>query len=101
VFLAERDGAVRGYGAVHNHFFGREFLEMLMVDRACRGMGIGTALIRHALQACRTDTLWASTKQSNLPMQALLTKTGFMRSGLIHGLDADDPEIVFRAEVRK
>lgn len=96
VFLAERDGIPLGYSVVHSHFFGRDFLELVMVGQPFRHQGVGTALIRHAMRTCRTDTLWTSTNRSNLAMQALLTGLGFIRSGQIDGLDADDPEIVFR-----
>jgi len=101
VFLAERDGVALGYGVTHDHFFGRDFLELVMVDATARGQGIGTALILHARRACRSDCLWTSTNSSNLPMQSLLERLGFIRSGRVEGLDEGDPEIFFRAPAER
>ena len=39
--------------------------------------------------------MFTSTHASNLPMQALLAKSGFEPSGIIHNLDPGDPELVY------
>lgn len=94
--LLEEDGAILGYAVLNHGFFHQPFLEMLMVAASSRGTGVGTALARR----CRdltpaTEKLWTSTNASNLPMQALLDRLGFVPAGRIDHLDAGDPELVY------
>tara|TARA_R110002124_G_scaffold114535_13_gene269305 strand:- start:12299 stop:12733 length:435 start_codon:yes stop_codon:yes gene_type:complete len=97
VSVAECDDTVVGYGVLHNHFYGRSFLELVMVASPHRRKGIGSVLVRHALQICQSTELWSSTNQSNHAMQGLLDRLGFVRSGIIENLDPDDPELIYRA----
>jgi ribosomal protein S18 acetylase RimI-like enzyme len=97
-FCAEVEGVVAGYGVLQLHFFGRPFLEMLMVGEGYRSRGIGTTLIVHAARLAAGEQLWTSTNQSNQPMRRLLEHLGFTPSGVIEGLDEGDPELVFRLE---
>ncbi|MGV8853234.1 MAG: GNAT family N-acetyltransferase [Devosia sp.] len=101
LFVAERDDKIAGYGVLHNHFFGRSFLQLVMVAIASRRQGVATELLSHALQLCRSAQLWTSTNQSNLAMQALLAQSGFVRSGIIDNLDPGDPELIFCATVSR
>ena len=96
VVVAERNGDCVGYAAVRDSFFGRPFLEMVMVAESCRGEGIGRAFVRHVAGLSPGRILWASTNESNLPMRGLLTDEGFVPAGRIEGLDEGDPELVFR-----
>jgi GNAT superfamily N-acetyltransferase len=68
---------------------------MLYVDANFRRAGAGSALLKHLESICRTSKLFTSTNLSNLPMQSLLAKTGYVLSGVIHNLDEGDPEIVY------
>jgi len=43
----------------------------------------------------RSDDLFTSTNRSNVHMIHVLENLGFQRSGVIHNLDPDDPEIVY------
>jgi GNAT superfamily N-acetyltransferase len=95
-WLAVRDGRVVGYAALTHGFYHRRFLEMLMVARGERRTGVGAALIAHCVTLLAPgEDLWGSTNQSNTPMQALFTRTGFEPSGRIDNLDPGDPELVF------
>ena len=71
---------------------------MLMVDPTYRRMGIGVALMQHLESECKTPKIFTSTNLSNLAMQALLAKLGYERSGIIHNLDPNDPELVYMEE---
>lgn len=77
------------------HFFGRDFIELLLVDPAVRRSGIGRALLRYALDGAATSQVFTSTNTSNLPMRSLLQKEGWSFSGTLDGLDEGDPELVF------
>lgn len=99
-WVAEVDGQVAGYMGLEYMFFDRGFVSMLYAHPAFRRRGIGTALMQKAETLCRTDGLFTSTNQSNLPMQALLQKLGFVCSGFIENLDPSDPELVYFKRVR-
>src|SRR3990172_5792197 len=73
---------------------------MVYVDREFRRRGIGSALVRHMEQSCKTAKLFTSTNRSNKPMQALLDKLGYQPSGVIENLDEGDPELVYVKRVR-
>ena len=111
--VAEVGGTVVGYVAVvPEHFFGRTFVELLLVARPYRRTGVGAALLRAALaEAARVpdadaeaepEAVFTSTNASNAPMLALLRREGWTLSGTLDGLDEGDPEVVFyrRAPVR-
>jgi GNAT superfamily N-acetyltransferase len=77
------------------HFFGRDFVELLIVDPAHRRSGIGRSLLREALATAGTAQVFTSTNASNRPMRALLTAEDWSFSGGLGGLDEGDPELVF------
>jgi len=39
--------------------------------------------------------IFTSTNQSNLPMQILLQRRGYLSAGVVLHLDPDDPELIF------
>ena len=85
------DGAVTGFVIVKPaHFFGRDFLEFLIVDPALRRSGIGRALLRHALATVGTSQVFTSTNTSNHPMRSLLEAEDWSFSSELDGLDDDD-----------
>jgi len=89
-------GAVAGFAVVMPaHFFGRDFIELLMVDPARRRCGIGRSLLRAALAAAGTEQVFTSTNTSNQPMRSLLQAEGWSFSGKLDGQDEGDPELVF------
>jgi len=89
-------GAVAGFAVVKPaHFFGRDFIDLLMVDPARRRCGIGRNLLRAALAAAGTEQVFTSTNASNQPMRSLLRAEGWSLSGELGGLDEGDPELVF------
>jgi ribosomal protein S18 acetylase RimI-like enzyme len=90
------DGSVTGFVIVKSaHFFGRDFIELLIVDPALRRSGIGRALLRHALATAGTSQVFTSTNTSNQPMRSLLEAEDWSCSGELDGLDDGDPELVF------
>jgi hypothetical protein len=65
-----------------------------------RRNGAGAALVKHIESLCQTPKLFTSTNLSNLPMQSLLAKLGYILSGVIHNLDEGDPELVYFKRLR-
>jgi GNAT superfamily N-acetyltransferase len=92
----EGQGTLNGFVIVKpQHFFGRDFVELLQVTRAMRRSGIGRALMEAAQALEGTTQLFTSTNRSNEPMRALLEQSGWYFSGELSGLDEGDPELVF------
>jgi hypothetical protein len=77
------------------HFFGRDFLELLMVSSLARRSGVGTGILRALLRMDGTNQVFSSTNRSNAPMRELLSKEGWRFSGELVGLDPDDPEMIY------
>jgi ribosomal protein S18 acetylase RimI-like enzyme len=94
-------GAVVGYAVLETGFFGHGFVAMVVVDPACRRRGVGAALVRHAETHCRSARVFTSTNASNGPMQALLAKLGYERSGVVDDLDPGDPELIYSRLLRE
>lgn len=78
----------------HGHFFGRDFVDLVVVADRARRQGVGTALLVAAVGAAASPRVFTSTNVSNLPMRALLAGQGWHLSGRLTGLDEDDDEIV-------
>lgn len=78
----------------HGHFFGRDFVDLLVVAPAARRQGVGSALLCAAVGAGVSERVFTSTNRSNVAMRALLAGQGWEISGSLGGLDEDDDEIV-------
>jgi GNAT superfamily N-acetyltransferase len=94
-FVAVVEEAIIGYGVLNYGFYDNGWIDMLYVHADHRRCSVSTALMRHMESLCQTPKLFTSTNLSNLPMHSLLTKSGYLISGIIHNLDEDDPEIVY------
>ena len=99
-YVAVIDANVVAYAVLNYKFYDNGWIEMLYVHPQFRRQGIGSALIRHLINECRTPKLFTSTNQSNVPMQQLLATLEFDRSGFIENLDESDPELVYFKRLR-
>ena len=94
--LAEEDGAIAGFTALTRGFFHAPFVELLFVAASARRRGVGLALLRECMaRTASGEKLWTSTNESNTPMQRLLARAGFIRSGIVENLDEGDPELIY------
>ena len=95
-WITGRDDMPEGYLALsRRHFFGRDFVSLLVVKASARRRGLAGALFQAAETSATTRQLFTSTNQSNRPMQALLETRGYQKAGALTHLDPGDPEIVF------
>lgn len=85
-----------GYAVLEYTFFEQGFLTLLMIAPAARRRGVGARLLGAAETACTAPKLFTSTNVSNHPMRGLLSRAGWQRAGILHGLDEGDPELFFR-----
>jgi ribosomal protein S18 acetylase RimI-like enzyme len=81
------------------HFYGRDFVELLFVAPAYRRRGVGQSLMRRTLADAATSRVFVSTNQSNEAMRALLASGGWVLSGILVGLDEEDPEHIYFHDV--
>jgi GNAT superfamily N-acetyltransferase len=77
------------------HFYGRDFVDLLLVSPDSRRQGVGRLLLREAVRHSGTVRVFTSTNRSNLAMQGLLAAEGWCLSGQLDGLDEGDPELVY------
>jgi ribosomal protein S18 acetylase RimI-like enzyme len=99
--LHERDGQLVGYLIMKSRgFFGRDFIELLVVATKERRTGVASRLLHEALSQSSTRQTFTSTNESNEAMIGLLREHNWTFSGQLEGIDEGDPEFVFfkRAE---
>jgi GNAT superfamily N-acetyltransferase len=95
VLVAFEDGRAIGAALVRRgHFFGRDFLEHLVVVVDARRRGHGRRLLEAFATVARTRA-FTSTNESNGPMRRMLESAGFTPCGEVRGLDDDDPELFY------
>jgi ribosomal protein S18 acetylase RimI-like enzyme len=73
---------------------------MLYIKEEYRRRGIGIRLIKHLESKCKVEKLFTSTNKSNKPMQKLLNKMNYQKSGIVHNLDPGDPELFYFKKVK-
>lgn len=94
-YLGICDGETAGFAIFDYSFYRLGFLSLLFVLPQYRHKGVASALMHFLEQNCTTPKLFTSTNLSNLPMQTLLVKRGYLLAGIIHHLDEGDPELVY------
>ena len=95
ISVARVEDVVRGFVIADESFFGQSYVRLLMVHPEFRRRGLATALMRAAELGCQAGKLFTSTNQSNIPMQRLCDRLGFVKSGYIENLDEGDPELIY------
>ena len=95
IAVARVDDVIRGYVIFDESFYDQFYVRLLLVHPDFRRRGLATALMRAAELDCQTGKLFTSTNQSNLPMQQLCARLGFIKSGYVENLDVADPELIY------
>ena len=93
--IAKADNKVAGYLVFNKSFYHNNFIDLLIVDQLFRRQGIGTALIRFYENIIKKGKIFTSTNKSNVIMQKLMNKLGYIKSGIVYNLDEDDPEMIY------
>ncbi len=84
-----------GFVIFDYRFFDQGWIELIIIGDAYRGKGIGEQAIDLICKKSKTDKVFTSTNRSNMPMQKVLTKSGFSFAGKLIGLDEGDPELFY------
>src|SRR5262245_15100527 len=94
-FVARCDALLEGFVVLEHSFFGQGFIPLVYVERSRRRQGVGLRLLATAELECQTAKLFTSTNASNVAARSLFERAGFVPSGTIENLDANDPELVY------
>jgi ribosomal protein S18 acetylase RimI-like enzyme len=89
------DGRILGFAVMTRDFFQSAFIELLAVAPDQRRRGLGTAIVEYCDRRTANEKLFTSTNQSNVSMQGLLEKLGFIPTGILENLDEGDPELFY------
>ena len=88
VFVAESDGAIVGWASLSpynlRHGYRMTVEDSVYLDPTWRGRGLGTALLRHlidAARACGHHTIIAAISAEQAPSVALHARAGFVEAG--------------------
>jgi ribosomal protein S18 acetylase RimI-like enzyme len=100
-FVCTESGRILGYGVLEYSFYEQGFISMVYAAGDQRRQGIGAALCSALEEHCTTPKLFTSTNQTNVPMQLLLQKRGYVESGIIFNLDPGDPELIHFKRLRQ
>lgn len=73
-YIAVYDGIIKGFAIMNYTFFDNAFITLLMVAEKYRQCGIGSALLDHLFNECKTQKLFTSTNKSNDPMKNCFQK---------------------------
>ena len=102
ILIAVLNERVVGYIVLHARaFFGRDFVDLLVIDPRYRRQGIGNELLHQAIEHSSTNRIFTSTNESNTPMVELLNRDGWEFSGRLEGMDEGDPEVVFFTDAKQ
>jgi GNAT superfamily N-acetyltransferase len=74
---------------------GHPFISYLCVAPSHRRRGVGDKLLADAERRRVGTRLVTATEEDNAPMRALLAKRGYVRSGVLHGLNENGAGEVF------
>jgi len=94
-FIILAGNSAVGFAIFDYRFFDLGWIELIIIDKAYRGKGIGTEAMNLLCQQSKTSKVFTSTNSSNTQMQKALHKAGFTFAGTINGLDEDDPELFY------
>lgn len=94
-FIISADDTDAGFTIFDYRFFEQGWIELIIIEEASRRKGIAVSALELICKQSKTDKVYTSTNQSNLPMQKALGKAGFTYAGKIEGLDKGDPELFY------
>lgn len=93
--VAKEDDVIIGFLIYDTSFFGCTFISLLIVSPSKRRKGYATLLLDGLMGIAPTKKVFSSTNQSNISMQKVFDRNGFIESGIVNNLDDGDPELVY------
>jgi GNAT superfamily N-acetyltransferase len=98
-FVGGRSQEAEGILISAETFFSRPFVSLLFIEEPARRQGLASGLMTAAEAKYPGRQLFTSTNQSNLPMQTLLQRRGYLPAGVILHLDPGDAELIFMKQL--
>ncbi|HVZ81961.1 MAG TPA: GNAT family N-acetyltransferase [bacterium] len=76
-------------------FYSHYFIDLVVVHPKMRRYGVASAMIRAMEAFSAGNKLFSSTNKSNVAMQSVFERNGFVKSGFISHLDRNNPELIY------
>jgi GNAT superfamily N-acetyltransferase len=94
--LLIEDGIAVGFLVFSANFFGKVFIELLIIEKEKQNKGYGSKFLSlFESYKAPIEELFTSTNCSNISMKKLLIENGYIESGIVNNLDVNDAEIIF------
>ncbi|TXC92903.1 GNAT family N-acetyltransferase [Metabacillus litoralis] len=93
--VVKEEEQIVGFLLYDTSFFGCSFISLIIVLPNKRLKGYASSMIEYMVSHSPTKKVFSSTNQSNVKMQKVFIKNGFIQSGKIENLDEGDPEIIY------
>lgn len=95
VFIAFVGRIPAGFLIWTKDFYSHYFIDLVVVHPQMRRHGVAVAMIRAMEAFSAGNKLFSSTNKSNLAMQSVFERAGFVKSGFISHLDRNNPELIY------
>ncbi|RSK26314.1 GNAT family N-acetyltransferase [Bacillus sp. HMF5848] len=93
--IVKEENAVVGFLIYDTNFFDCTFISLIIVSPSKRRSGYASILLDYLMGIAPTEKVFSSTNQTNITMQKVFNKNGFVESGIVENLDEGDPEIIY------
>ncbi|WP_186580336.1 GNAT family N-acetyltransferase [Aquibacillus kalidii] len=84
-----------GFLIYNVNFFECAFISLIIVSPSSRRKGYASLLMDYLVSSSPTTKVFSSTNRSNINMQSVFEKNGFVKSGVVDNLDEGDAEIIY------
>jgi ribosomal protein S18 acetylase RimI-like enzyme len=95
VFIAFVGRIPAGFLIWTKDFYSHYFIDLVVVHPQMRRHGVAVAMIRAMEGLSAGNKLFSSTNKSNLAMQSVFERAGFVKAGFISHLDRNNPELIY------
>ncbi|MGD6879629.1 GNAT family N-acetyltransferase [Bacillus infantis] len=93
--VAKESEVIAGFLIYDINFFECTFISLIIVNPSSRRKGFASLLLDYMVSSSPTAKVFSSTNHSNINMQRVFEKNGFIQSGVVENLDDGDPEIIY------
>ncbi|WP_280771639.1 GNAT family N-acetyltransferase [Salipaludibacillus daqingensis] len=93
--VVKEDDIIAGFLTYDTNFFGCTFISLIIVSPSKRRKGYATLLMNDLMSIAPTEKVFSSTNRTNISMQKVFDRNGFIESGIVDNLDEGDSELIY------